>query len=52
MKIIVTGSLGHISKPLVKELIKKDNQVTVISSNVERKKDIETLGAFVAIGSL
>lgn len=52
MKIIITGSLGHISKPLTKELIEKGNQVTVISSNAERKKDIETLGATAAIGSL
>ena len=52
MKIIVTGSLGHISKPLTQDLVQKGHEVTVISSNPERQKDIETLGAIAAIGSL
>jgi uncharacterized protein YbjT (DUF2867 family) len=38
MKIIVTGSLGHISKLLTQELVQKNHQVTVISSNPERQK--------------
>ncbi|MEG3843594.1 NAD(P)H-binding protein [Microcoleus sp. herbarium14] len=52
MKVIVTGSLGNISKPLAKELVQKGHQVTVISSNDEKQKDIESLGATAAIGSL
>ena len=52
MKIIVTGSLGHISKPLTKELVEKGHTVTVISSNPEKQKDIEALGAIAAIGSI
>lgn len=52
MKIIVTGSLGHISKPLTIELLKKGNEVVVISSNPEKQKEVEALGATVAIGSL
>jgi uncharacterized protein YbjT (DUF2867 family) len=52
MKIIVTGSLGHISKLLTEELIEKGHSVTVISSNPERQKDIETLGAKAAIGTM
>lgn len=52
MKIILTGSLGHISKPLAQELIQKGHEITVISSNPERKKDIEALGAKAAIGSI
>ena len=52
MKVIVTGSIGNISKPLTKELVKKGHHVTVISSNQERQKDIEALGAEAAIGSL
>ena len=51
MKIIITGSLGHISKPLTIELVKKGDAVTVISSNVAKKNEIETLGAIAAIGS-
>jgi uncharacterized protein YbjT (DUF2867 family) len=52
MKIIVTGSLGHISKPLTQELVQNGHSVTVISSNTERQKEIEELGATAAIGSL
>jgi uncharacterized protein YbjT (DUF2867 family) len=52
MKIIVTGSLGHISQPLTKELVQKGHTVTVISSNPEKQKDIEALGASAAIGTL
>lgn len=32
MKLIVTGSLGNISAPLIKELVQKGHAVTVISS--------------------
>ena len=52
MKIIVTGSLGHISKPLTEELVGKGHSVTVVSSKTERKKEIETLGAKAAIGTM
>ncbi len=52
MKIIVTGSLGNISKPLVQELVEKGHQVTVISSSHDRKDDIEAMGANAAVGSL
>jgi uncharacterized protein YbjT (DUF2867 family) len=52
MKIVVTGSLGHISKPLTIELVQKGHTVTVISSKPERQKDIEALGAKAAIGTM
>lgn len=52
MKVIVTGSLGNISKPLTKELLQKGHAVTVISSNPEKQKDIAALGATAAIGSV
>ncbi len=52
MKIVVTGSLGNISKPLTQELIQKGHDVTVISSNPEKKLEIEAIGAVAAIGSL
>jgi len=52
MKIIITGSLGHISKPLTIELVQKGHQVTVISSKPDKQKDIGALGAMSAIGSL
>ena len=52
MKIIVTGSLGNISKTLTKELLQKGHQVTVISSKPEKQKDIEVLRAKAAIGTM
>jgi uncharacterized protein YbjT (DUF2867 family) len=52
MKIILTGSLGHIGKPLTEELVQKGHAVTVISSKSEKQHDIEALGARAAIGSI
>jgi uncharacterized protein YbjT (DUF2867 family) len=52
MKIIVTGSLGNISKPLAQALVAKGHLVTVISSKVEREKEIEAMGAKAAIGTM
>ena len=52
MKIVLTGSLGHISKPLALELIEKGHNITVISSNPEKRKQIEDMGAHAAIGSV
>jgi len=51
MKIIVTGSLGNISKPLATELVQQGHAVTVISSQPDRQAAIEALGATAAIGS-
>jgi uncharacterized protein YbjT (DUF2867 family) len=52
MKVVVTGSLGNISKPLTQELVQKGHSVTVISSKPERQTDIEAIGAKAAIGSM
>ncbi|MDT0677661.1 NAD(P)H-binding protein [Autumnicola musiva] len=52
MKIVVTGSLGNISRPLAEELIAKGHSVTVISSSPEKQKEIESLGAKAAIGTM
>jgi len=52
MRIVITGSLGNISKPLTKELVQKGHSVTVISSKAERQKEIEAMGAKAAIGTM
>jgi len=52
MKIIITGSLGNIGKPLTTKLVAQGHHVTVISSNADRKQAIENLGAKAAIGSV
>ena len=52
MKIVLTGSLGNIGKPLTEALVQNGHSVTVISSNPERKVAIEALGAKAAIGTM
>ena len=52
MKYIITGSTGHISKPITEHLVKLGHDITVISSQENKVKEIEELGAKAAIGSL
>src|SRR5258708_7742140 len=52
MKIIITGSLGNISKPLTQRLVGQGHVVTVISSNPGKTAAIEALDATAAIGSI
>ncbi len=52
MKIIVTGSLGNISKPLTEILVKQGHAVTVVSSDPNKREAIKALGATPAIGSI
>lgn len=52
MNIVLTGSLGNIGKSLTPQLVQKGHTVTVISSQTERRKAIEALGAKAAIGSM
>ncbi|AZA80792.1 NAD-dependent dehydratase [Chryseobacterium lactis] len=52
MKIVITGSLGNVAKPLTQQLAAEGHQLTVISSNEDRRQDIESLGATPAIGSI
>jgi uncharacterized protein YbjT (DUF2867 family) len=52
MKIVLTGSLGNISKPLATILIKAGHEVTIISSNKDKVPAIKSLGAVPAIGSI
>jgi uncharacterized protein YbjT (DUF2867 family) len=52
MKYIITGSTGHISKPLTEKLVAAGNQVTVISSSDSKNAEIKAIGATAAIGSI
>src|SRR5579863_5850085 len=52
MNITVTGSLGHIGKPLVLDLIQNGHNVTVISSDAKKRNEIEKMAAKAAIGKL
>jgi uncharacterized protein YbjT (DUF2867 family) len=50
MKIIITGSLGNISRPLSTQLAANGHNVTVISSNNNKSAEITAIGATPAIG--
>lgn len=52
MNYVITGSIGHISKPVVEALKKGGHGVTVITSKNDRMKEIESLGAKAAVGSV
>ncbi len=52
MKIVVTSSLGNISKPLTETLVGQGHNVTVVSSDPKKQKDIEAPGAKPSIGSI
>ena len=52
MNIVLTGSLGHISKPLAIGLVAKGHSITIISSKGEKRNEIVALGAKAAIGSI
>lgn len=52
MKVTLTGSLGNISRPLTEKLLASGHQVNVISSNSDRAREIEGLGAKALIGSI
>ncbi len=52
MNYVITGSIGHISKPVVKKLVQAGHTVTVVTSNNDRIKDIESLGAKASVGSV
>ena len=52
MKLVVTGSLGNISKPLAQNLVKAGHKVTVISSKEVKSAEIKALGSTPAIGSV
>ncbi|HLP20929.1 MAG TPA: NAD(P)H-binding protein [Chitinophagales bacterium] len=52
MNYVLTGSIGHISKPLAKSLIAAGHQVKIITSKPNRKAEIEKLGAIALVGSV
>ncbi|HTI08843.1 MAG TPA: NAD(P)H-binding protein [Puia sp.] len=52
MNIVITGSLGNISRRLTEKLTAKGHLVTVVSQNPERITAIRALNATPAIGSV
>ncbi len=49
---VITGSIGHISKEVVKGLTKAGNEVRVVTSSQDRVKEIESLGARAFVGKI
>lgn len=52
MKYVITGSAGHVSKPLATTLLNEGQDVTVIGRNAEHLKPLTDKGAKAAIGSI
>lgn len=52
MKYVITGSTGNISLSLAQKLIAAGHDITLISSDENKRSAIEQLGAKAAIGNL
>ena len=52
MKYVLLGSIGNISKPLAEKVIAARNDVTIVSSKVEKSEQILLMGAKPTIGSV
>src|SRR5690349_16362694 len=52
MKVTVTGSLGNISRILIKKLVSAGHEVKVVTSSPERATEIEQLNAIPLVGSI
>ena len=52
MKIVLTGSLGNINRPLIPLLVDAGHSVTVITRSPDRVPAIEALGAAAAVGRM
>jgi uncharacterized protein YbjT (DUF2867 family) len=49
---VITGSTGHISRPIIEGLVRGGDYVSVISSSEERRAEIESLGAKALVGNV
>lgn len=52
MKYVITGSTGNISKPLAQQLAAAGHNVTIITTNENKRAEIEGIGATAAIGTI
>jgi uncharacterized protein YbjT (DUF2867 family) len=52
MKYVITGSSGHISKPIVLQLLNEGHDVTVIGRSAGNLQELTSKGAKAAIGSV
>lgn len=52
MKYVLTGSIGHITKPMAERLISAGHNVSIITSSNNNVAKIEALGAQALVGSV
>lgn len=52
MKYVLTGSIGHITKPMAERLISAGHDVSIITSSNNNVAKIEALGAKALVGSV
>lgn len=52
MKYVITGSTGHISKPIAQQLVASGHQVTVVTSSSNKVDEIKSMGATAAVGTV
>ena len=52
MKYVITGSLGHISKPVAEKLIKAGHEVSILTSRTATADSIKALGATALTGTV
>jgi uncharacterized protein YbjT (DUF2867 family) len=52
MKYVLTGSIGHITKPMAERLISAGHDVSIITSSNNNVAKIEALGAQALVGSV
>jgi uncharacterized protein YbjT (DUF2867 family) len=49
---VITGSIGHISRPIIEELVRAGKDVRVVTSSVGRATEIEDIGATALVGNV
>lgn len=52
MKYVITGSTGHISKPIAQQLLAAGHEVVIVTSTANKSDEIKLMGATPAVGSV
>ena len=52
MRFVVTGSAGHVSRPLTELLLRRGHEVTVVGRKAENLAGLVKLGAIPAVGDM